>query len=1430
MQRMLKTTVLLTVGLVISSGCGDDVDEAVGATIATYTPIRALGKRRRVHLGESLASGGLGRLQLDSGPLLLLDSATVKVEPEQVVMESGRLYVEVAANDSLQLSVGEDRFLSTGAAWSLSQSDTLYVLRGEVAHYRANRRQVIRTGEQLDLASGEVSAVTLWEDWTGGLAKPGPGLDREAAIGRLEARVPNATGQARWPLALRRMSIKVRVEGDLAFTEVEQEFFNPASESVEGLYRIVVPTAAVLQRFAVDRNGQLVDGYVREKAQARQAYEAQVFRGSTLDPALLEWVAPGNYKARIYPIAAGETRRIAIRYAEWLERPHEGDNRVYRFAMAGAKTQIQEFSFEADLGAAEVASIDAGFGAEVDGSSVVLRRSDFLPRADFFMELSDTTDRAAGQRAWRAPHQTPRRDPSVGALPNEDERDYAYIPLVLPDSLYGEGNNELDIVVVADVSAGTDPSHLELGRSVVEALAAHLGEQDRISIVGSDVALRPLANDAELGAASVDRVDTLLNALAREPAGGATDLGAALSQAADKLDPTRNGIVIYVGDGAPTVGELGADELVERMQRLANPVRTYAIAVGSEAKLGLLDALTRGGGLALRVESRSAAAEAALDVLAHCSRRVAQRVTVEIDGADQIFPRRPTDVVAGAVLPIVARVEGDLGREVRVHGWASGQEFEQAIALTETRIADEGDLRMRWAAERLHQLLLTGAQRAEIADLGVRYGLITPFTSFYVPSAAELSSLLPFRDVLENRRSVAYAALASPLHALTSVTGCQDMVLSSEPNAHETPVEASEVLEDLVGDESEEVAPSSSTAAQAAPTTTAPVPSQPVRPEEPSPEPETVPSADPTVANMARRAPALSDDSPTSIEEFDQEEAAAEYEPPSPPDDPIDELLNTERPQRSSGQSRRARGGSGGGEDARLGLELNTTPEPVELRQGWASNADTGPDGARPTNGQERRDRQALDASLGSLSGDLNRNEVSRITTRVEVRFDVQAHRARRCSDASTQDLNERRALWRERLRAERGAYHRLRVYNEARRNCELRRWSDRRALLNLILQEAGTVQQMIEVYQGFSSSSLRNYLRRAIMRRVRSADDLRMVRRVFGAKAADDTLIAQVLERAGEAGRLDALRRLVEQLPHHVDLKLQLLEELEKAGRKRELYRYAQRLRANPLADAGIRTAIGEMFLRLDDEAEARRVFSEIVEFAPTDASARRRLGDLYRAHGWFEDAYRQYQTLASITPDDFSVLLLLAQAASGAGRIDEALRLYQRLAETAEPGAAQGIARVALLWSSVHFAELRQAARGNADQELLDSLSIRMRRSGVMGQATAFRALLVWSHPEANLSLWAAHPQMPLSRPTDIRPEYGLEAFEVEEQEPGAYRFEVRRGRAALGEANAKLVVLWNEGQESEQVQIVDVQLSGGETKLTWEVSGTSLRQVTP
>jgi len=453
---------------------------------------------------------------------------------------------------------------------------------------------------------------------------------------------------------------------------------------------------------------------------------------------------------------------------------------------------------------------------------------------------------------------------------------------------------------------------------------------------------------------------------------------------------------------------------------------------------------------------------------------------------------------------------------------------------------------------------------------------------------------------------------------------------------------------------------------------------------------------------------------------------------------------------------------------------------------------------------------------------------VASITTTVTFTTTELDHRPSRCSEASHLSIADRRSLWSERLSRGGGVSGWVEVYRAALRACELPAWTDRRALLELMLAQASNVPTMVQLYRYLDDGGARSYLRAAILRRVRTPADLRAVRDAFGlSSGVDFALVEQVLARATTpALKIRALRQLVLQYPDSFDLKLRLLSELEASSKLPEAKRLAELLRRDPLADAGVRTAIGEMYLRLSDESEARRVFSEIVEFAPQDELARRRLGDLYRAHGWYEDAYRQYQTLATIRPDDPSVSLLLAQAAAGAGRIDEALRLEQKLAETAEPGASEGIARTALLWSSVRFAELRKAARDAHDDAKLAALAQRMRRSGVLREAGAMRVSLVWSHPDAGLSLWASHPGLSLVRPDDLSPEYGLEAFDVREQEGGAYAIEVRRtGGDARTAVEGKLVVVWNEGTASEKIEVVPLRFDITHRAYAWRVTGDAL-----
>src|SRR5262249_5312630 len=132
-------------------------------------------------------------------------------------------------------------------------------------------------------------------------------------------------------------------------------------------------------------------------------------------------------------------------------------------------------------------------------------------------------------------------------------------------------------------------------RTIASSLLTHLGPQDRAALWAGDAELRPVA-DGSGTLTTLDRAKrkVWLTGLAAVERGGATDIGALLTEAASHLDPKRRGAVLYVGDGAPSVGELAPKSLRERLARLPATTRVLAAAVGSQPNVTLLESLVRG--------------------------------------------------------------------------------------------------------------------------------------------------------------------------------------------------------------------------------------------------------------------------------------------------------------------------------------------------------------------------------------------------------------------------------------------------------------------------------------------------------------------------------------------------------------------------------------------------------------------------------------------------------------------------------------------------------------------------------------------------------------------------------------------------------------------------------------------------------------------
>ncbi|MCK9463493.1 MAG: hypothetical protein M0R80_28055, partial [Proteobacteria bacterium] len=290
--------------------------------------------------------------------------------------------------------VGDVHVSASGAAFDLVKNKdgaSVYVARGMAVIESSGGRAEVESGERAEVKAGSAPAVApmgYWEDWTGGMA------DQEMARwsgsgagGRLYGIDPSRAAEPPQELQITSQKVRAVIRDGVAHTTVDQRFFNPTGTDLEGWYWFTVPAGAAVERFAWEVDGKLVEGEMIERGRAAATYREAV--ESRSDPALLEWVDERTFRARVFPVPAAGDRRLILSYVELL--PFGDGAYRYVYPMGGEReTVIEEFSFEADLGAAgrdlEIAASDAA-RIENGGTRVSMRRSGFAPRADLLLQM-----------------------------------------------------------------------------------------------------------------------------------------------------------------------------------------------------------------------------------------------------------------------------------------------------------------------------------------------------------------------------------------------------------------------------------------------------------------------------------------------------------------------------------------------------------------------------------------------------------------------------------------------------------------------------------------------------------------------------------------------------------------------------------------------------------------------------------------------------------------------------------------------------------------------------------------------------------------------------------------------------------------------------------------------------------------------------------
>jgi Ca-activated chloride channel family protein len=535
-----------------------------------------------------------------------------------------------------------------------------------------------------------------------------------------------------------RSAVQVTVRGRVARVSVEEWFRNTGSIMNEGTYLYPLPGEAVFDEYSLWQGDQELKGEMMDAARARAIYEEIVRRKR--DPALIELAGHGVIRARVFPINPGETRKITLTYTQLLERA--GD--AWRFRFTGGRDAAPKSFHMAVDSAGEI-----GEPYSPTHRVAVVRRGDRLD-----VTLADTT--WTGDLEVLLPLTRGLVGLSLIAHRPVGEGDGYFMALIAPGHAAEDRQVARDVVLVLDVSGSMSGEKLEQAKAALLQLIGTLRTGDRFRLIAFSSAVRRAATGWSAVTPENRRAaEEWVRSLTAE---GGTNIAGALHEAfAERPAEGALGVVVFLTDGLPTVGDADPERIADGADRERGQFRVFSFGIGFDVNTYLLDRLTERARGASEYIGPDRNIERAVGSLAgKIASPVMTDLTLSGDGVEvyDLQPGSVPDLFAGDEVVIFGRYRqsGHGSWSAAVSGRRNGREARYTALVPSGDPAPSPYIAHLWAARKAGAL--TRAVRLhgqtpevmnELKELALRYGILTEYTAYLVQEPGTVAAA-PLED------------------------------------------------------------------------------------------------------------------------------------------------------------------------------------------------------------------------------------------------------------------------------------------------------------------------------------------------------------------------------------------------------------------------------------------------------------------------------------------------------------------------------------------------------------------------------------------------------------------------------------------------------------------------------------------------------------
>ncbi len=550
-------------------------------------------------------------------------------------------------------------------------------------------------------------------------------------------------------LPVKSIELDVKINGQVATTHVEQIFRNDSPYTLEGTYFFPIPETASITEFAIWENGKKLVGEVRSREEARRIYDEIVRRQK--DPGLLEYAGKDLFQASIFPIPPNSDKKLELTYTQILKA--ENGTVAYRYPLGMGRNLRLNSSTENPNRNSPAQKIGTVAGkVEIVGKEAL--RNIYSPSHQIDIKRKSETassvsfDTKGSDNDFQLFYGLSKDDFGLSLLTYREAGKDGYFLLQLSpkDDLAERELVNKDIVFVLDTSGSmAEEGKMEKARAALLFGIRSLREGDRFNVINFAGEEHLMENNMiAANGSGVKRGEDFVNKLT--PTGGTNindSLIAALKQFTSSPRPK---MLVFMTDGLPTVGEANVEKIVANVSKAkGEDVRLFTFGVGYDVNTTLLDKLAaENSGAADYVEPKEDLEIKVSNFFTKVSAPVLSDLKIDFAGVetDSVYPRKIADLFKGAQITLIGRYKNDddlLNITLRLTGksGADNRSFNYPNLDFPRRTEDNNFLPRLWATRRVGWLLEqirangeTKELRDEIAELGTRFGIVTPYTSY----------------------------------------------------------------------------------------------------------------------------------------------------------------------------------------------------------------------------------------------------------------------------------------------------------------------------------------------------------------------------------------------------------------------------------------------------------------------------------------------------------------------------------------------------------------------------------------------------------------------------------------------------------------------------------------------------------------------------